>query len=161
MHQVKRMSPYVVVTICLFLALPMSLGAKWRAKGNQQDSASSNATAQLDYEFFKTKVEPIFLEKRPGHVRCVTCHSVNNAPLHLVPLSPGSTTWNEEESRQNFELVKRVAIPGNLQSTILIHPLAEQAGGDFFHSGSKFFNSQNDPEWLTLKAFVLGEKAKR
>ena len=43
---------------------------------------------------------------------------------------------------------------------ILIHPLAEQAGGDFFHSGGKHFNSQSDPEWLTLKAFVLGDTAK-
>ena len=34
---------------------------------------------------------------------------------------------------------------------------AEKAGGDFFHNGGKHWNSQNDPEWLTLKACVLGE----
>ena len=79
--------------------------------------------------------------------------------LHLVPLSPGSTTWNEEESRKNFELVQRVAIPGDLKSPLLIHPLAEEAGGDFFHSGGKHFNSQNDPEWLTMKAWIFGQTA--
>ncbi len=45
----------------------------------------------------QAKVEPIFLAKRPGHARCVTCHTINHVPLHLVPLSPGSTTWNEEQ----------------------------------------------------------------
>lgn len=77
----------------------------------------------------------------------------------MVPLSPGASTWNEEQSRENFELVKRVAFPGNLHSPLLVHPLAQEAGGDFFHSGGKHFNSQSDPEWLTIKAFIMGEKA--
>lgn len=129
---------------------------------NQQSVSSTSSTAPsatLDYEVFKTKIEPIFLAKRPGHARCVSCHTFNNVALHLVPLSPGAKTWNEEESRKNFELVKRVAIPGNLQSPLLIHPLAEDAGGDFFHSGGKHFMSQNDPEWLTMKAWILGQTA--
>ena len=125
----------------------------------QQPVSSPASSATLDYEFFKTKIQPIFLARRPGHARCVTCHSVNQVALHLVPLSPGSTTWNEEESRKNFELVQRVAIPGDLKSPLLIHPLAEEAGGDFFHSGGKHFNSQNDPEWLTMKAWILGQTA--
>jgi hypothetical protein len=79
--------------------------------------------------------------------------------LHLQPLSPGSTTWNEEESRKNFEAVQQFVVPGNLKSPLLIHPLVEEAGGDFFHSGGKHFNSQNDPEWQTLKAWVLGQTA--
>jgi hypothetical protein len=124
-----------------------------------QRPVSSPASATLDYEVFKTKIEPIFLAKRPGHARCISCHSINQVTLHLVPLSPGSATWNEEESRKNFELVQRVAIPGDLQSPLLIHALAEEAGGDFFHSGGKHFNSQNDPEWLTMKAWILGQTA--
>ena len=39
----------------------------------------------------------------------------------------------------------------------LVHPLEENAGGDFYHSGGKHFMSQNDPEWQTLKAFVMGQ----
>ncbi len=111
--------------------------------------------AALDYETFKARVQPIFLAKRPGHARCVSCHS-SGTPLRLQPLSPGATTWNEEESRRNFEAIKRVVVPGSLRSMLLIHPLAEQAGGDFFHSGGKHWDSQNDPEWQTLKAWVLG-----
>ena len=138
-----------------------------RRLGAQGESGSAPAPRvpaaaagdSLDYEFFKDKVEPIFLKKRPGHARCVSCHTTNNVRLHLVPLSPGAATWNEEQSRENFQLVKRVAFPGDTQSPLLIHPLLEGAGGDFFHSGGKHFNSQSDPEWLTLKAFVMGEKA--
>lgn len=149
-------SSLLLVGASILLAAAGSLVAKQPQQESQQASSSAPS---LDYEFFKTQVEPIFLNKRPGHARCVVCHTTNNAPLHLVPLSPGATTWNEEESRKNFELVKRVAIPGNLDSPLLIHPLAEAAGGDFFHGGGKHFNSQSDPEWLTLKAFVQGKKA--
>jgi hypothetical protein len=134
-------------------------GSLLAGQPQQESQQSASAAPTLDYEFFRTQVEPIFLNKRPGHARCVVCHTTNNAPLHLVPLSPGETTWNEEESRKNFELVKRVAIPGNLDSPLLIHPLAEAAGGDLFHGGGKHFNSQSDPEWLTLKAFVMGKRA--
>ena len=123
---------------------------------SQQPASSSTASTSLDYEVFKAKIQPIFLAKRPGHARCVSCHS-SGTPLRLQPLSPGSTTWTDEESRKNFEAIRRVAIPGNLKSRILIHPLAEEAGGDFFHNGGKHFQSQNDPEWLTLKAWVLGQ----
>jgi hypothetical protein len=122
----------------------------------QQPASSSTASTSLDYEVFKAKIQPIFLAKRPGHARCVSCHS-SGTPLRLQPLSPGSTTWTDEESRKNFEAIRRVAMPGNLKSRILVHPLAEEAGGDFFHNGGKHFQSQNDPEWLALKAWVLGQ----
>ena len=130
----------------------------WMVVGllSQQPASSSTASTSLDYEVFKAKIQPIFLAKRPGHARCVSCHS-SGTPLRLQPLSPGSTTWTDEESRKNFEAVRRVAMPGNLKSRILIHPLAEEAGGDFFHNGGKHFQSQNDPEWLALKAWVLGQ----
>jgi len=122
--------------------------------------ASSTASPSLNYEFFKAKVEPIFLATRPGHARCVVCHTFNNAPFKLVRRSPGSTTWTEEQSRRNFELVQKVVVPGYEGSKLVIHPLAEEAGGDPHHGGGQQFNSKDDPEWLTLKAFVLGATLK-
>jgi hypothetical protein len=112
-------------------------------------------TPSLDYDVFKSKIEPIFVAKRPGHARCISCHTTGT-PFRLQKLEPGATTWTEDESRKNFEAVKREAIPGNLKSRILIHPLAEEAGGDFFHNGGKHWQSQNDPEWQTLKAWIMG-----
>jgi hypothetical protein len=120
-----------------------------------QNTAASTAPTSLDFEVFKTRVQPIFLAKRPGHARCISCHA-SGTPLRLQPLSPGSATWNEEESRKNFEAVRRMVVPGSVKSILLLHPLAEQAGGDFFHNGGKHWNSQNDPEWQILKAWVLG-----
>ena len=113
-------------------------------------------TPSLDYPFFKDRVQPIFLKKRPGHARCVTCHS-HGTPA-LQPLSPGATTWNDEQSRKNFAVWKQYVVPGNpLKSLFLLHPLAADAGGDRFHAGGKHWKSQNDPEWQTLAAWVNGQ----
>ena len=125
----------------------------------QEPSSSSAASPSLDYDYFKARVQPIFLNKRPGHARCIACHG-QGTPLRLQALDPGATTWTEEESRQNFLAVRRVVTPGSLTSKLLLHPLEEQAGGDFYHNGGKHFRSQNDPEWQTLKAWVMGQTAK-
>ena len=151
----RRASSYTIVAACLLAASTLSL-----RQAGSQPAASPAASPSLDYEFFKTKVQAVFLARRPGHARCVVCHTFNNAAFKLVPLAPGSTTWNEEQSRMNFELVKRVAMPGFLESKLIKHPLAEDAGGDAHHGGAQQFTSQQDPAWLTLKAFVMGEKLK-
>ena len=149
----KRASSYIAAA-CLFVA-----AAGLLSRAESAPAPSSAAAASLDYEFFKTKVQPVFLTKRSGHTRCVVCHTQNNAPFHLVPLAAGSTTWNEAQSRQNFQLIQKVAIPGSLDSPIVHHPLAQEAGGDPHHGGGQQFESQQDPAWQTLKAFVLGQKA--
>ena len=121
--------------------------------------ASAALSAQqpsLDYEYFKTKVQPIFLTKRPGHARCISCHG-SGTPLRLQPLAPGAASWTDEESQKNFQVIRRVASAG-VKSRLITHPLDESAGGDFFHSGGKHFTSQNDPEWKVLQTFVLGQK---
>ena len=46
--------------------------------------ASAQAPApstSLDYEYFKTRVQPIFLAERAGHARCIACHG-SGTPLH-------------------------------------------------------------------------------
>jgi hypothetical protein len=148
MHRMDRTSPYVVAAACVCFAVG---GALTQANGQA-------AAPTLDYQFFKEKVEAVFLAKRPGHTRCFACHSINNAPFHLVQLSPGATTWNEEQSRQNFQLIQKVVTPGYEDSRLLKHPLAEVAGGDPRHNGGQQFASKNDPDWQTLRAWVMGTK---
>lgn len=125
----------------------------------QQPAPSSTSSSSLDFEFFKTEVQPIFLAKRPGFARCIACHG-SGTPMRLQPLSPGSTAWTEEESRKNFQVVRERVVPGSLGSRLLVHPLATDAGGDFYHNGGKHFKSQSDPEWQTLKAWVFGQTAR-
>src|SRR5438045_2872681 len=83
----------------------------------------------------RSRIEPIFLEKREGHTRCYVCHAESNNSLRLEKLSSGSASWTEEQSRKNFETVSMLVVPGDLTaSRLLIHPLAPEAGGDLFHS---------------------------
>ena len=123
-------------------------------------TASPLVSAQsLDYQYFKTRVEPIFLKKRPGHARCVVCHAESTNAFNLQRLDAGNTTWTEEQSRQNFEVVSRLVNADNPDaSLLLLHPLAPEAGGDYFHSGGRQFASRNDPEWLVLAEWVRSAK---
>jgi hypothetical protein len=70
----------------------------WMVVGllSQQPASSSAPSTSLDFEVFKAKIQPIFLAKRPGHARCISCHATGT-PFRLQPLSPGSTTWTDEE----------------------------------------------------------------
>jgi YVTN family beta-propeller protein len=114
--------------------------------------------SNLDFEFFKTRVQPIFTAKRQGNARCISCHATGT-PMRLQPLSPGSATWNDEQSRKNFDVVRpRIAAGDPTKSRLLLHPLAETAGGDPIHDGGKHWKSQDDPEWQTLAAWVRGAK---
>ena len=90
--------------------------------------------------------------------RCYVCHS-QGTPLVIQALSPGRDAWTEEESRKNFEVIRRVVVPGNPQmSRLLTMPLAAEAGGIAFHPGGKHWTSQNDPEWRVLADWVRGAK---
>ena len=117
--------------------------------------------AALDFEFFKSEVQPIFLAKRAGFTRCVVCHAGEGRVGFLMPLAAGATAWDGEQSRANFEAVSRLVTPGEpLTSRLLMHPLEPEAGGDEFHNGGRQFASQNDPQFRTIAAWVRGEQAR-
>ncbi len=121
------------------------------------------ASAQaLDYEVFKATVQPIFLQKRPGHTRCVVCHAERtSSAFRLEQLAPGAKTWTEEQSRRNFEMVSRLVAPGNPDAGLFpAHPLAPEAGGDAYHSGGRQFASKNDPAWKAIAAWIRGAPRK-
>lgn len=125
------------------------------APATAQTAASSQSKGELDFESFKTTVQPIFLKERPGHARCYGCHTAANRAFHLATLSPGLSDWTEEQSRQNFESASQLVVFGKPQSSrLLTHPLAPEAGGDPFHSGGRQFASQADPDWAALAQWV-------
>src|SRR5262249_41225489 len=95
--------------------------------------------------------------KRPGHARCVSCHSTGTT-MRLQPLPPGSATWSDEDSRKNFDVVRARVVAGEpLKSKLLLHPLAAEAGGDPGPEGGKHRGGQQDPEWQMLAAWVRGD----
>src|ERR1700738_3302232 len=116
----------VTVKTSLFAALAVLTMMSTSQPAAQKPSAST-AAPSLDFEFFKTRVEPIFLKKRPGHARCYLCHAGlpgaevthegNISALRLQKLSPGSTFWTEEQSRLNFQSASLLVVPGDPTSS--------------------------------------------
>jgi hypothetical protein len=137
-------SASIFCTFMLAIQVPSSL------------SAVAETPTTLSYEIFKSEIEPIFLKRRPGHARCYMCHEAGNGRiLRLEMLSPGASFWTEEQSRQNFENVSGLVVPGSIEtSPLLIHPLAPEAGGDAYHSGGRQFESRSDPDWQALARWV-------
>src|SRR5436305_12021017 len=110
------------------------LGAALAQQPAQPPAAPAAATPEtlknLNFEVFKTQVEPILLKKRPGNVACVTCHAGGaSSQLRLQALSPGATEWNDEQSRKNFDAIARFVVSGQpTRSRFLRHPLDRDAG---------------------------------
>jgi YVTN family beta-propeller protein len=135
---------------------PMLMSANEKSSAPAQNQQSESRTSSsLDFKTYRVQIEPIFLKMRQGNVRCYDCHSVMNTRLRLQPLTAGDSTWSEEQSRQNFEVVSRLIAPNEpMKSRLLLHPLAPEAGGDPTHTGGKFWASQNDQEWQVIAAWV-------
>lgn len=114
----------------------------------------AQAPSGLDFATYRDRVQPIFLNKRPGLARCYVCHS-QGTPFRLQRLAEGQTRWNEEETRKNFAAIQRLAVAGKPEaSRLLLMPLAHEAGGTEFHPGGKRWTSQDDPEWKELAQWI-------
>lgn len=116
----------------------------------------------LDFDYFKNEVQPIYLAKREGNVRCIQCHT-RSSNFRIQPLAEHQLFWTEEQSRMNFESASQFVLPGEdpLRSRFLTHPLSADAGGDPFHGGGKHFHSQFDAEWRIMADWVAGAKSRR
>jgi|Marorgknorr_s2lv_3_1036020.scaffolds.fasta_scaffold27420_2 mono/diheme cytochrome c family protein len=116
----------------------------------------------LDFDVYRSQIEPIFYAPRGGHgpsvSPCVTCHVQSGTPMRLQPLqeaSDGSVFWTEAQSRQNFEYVSRLVVPGDPdRSRLLLKALAMGSGGARFHVGGKFLENRSHPQWEAMASWV-------
>ena len=146
----KSAQPMPILFFLLFTVWPL----------HDPQTAAPPAAPALDFDFFKTRVQPIFLHKRQGLARCYVCHS-QGTPFRLQPLAPGSSTWTDEESQKNFDAARRLVNAADpMKTPLLTMPLAAEAGGIAFHPGGKHWTSKDDPEWQTIAAWVRGPAAK-
>src|SRR5258708_4074522 len=149
----QYLAPMLGAAALAFAALSAS------AQKSCQQPSPAQAPASLDFAFYKSNVEPIFLKARSGHARCYACHSEGNRIFHLEKLPPDAIVWTDEQSRKNFQSAIHLVVPGNPGlSPLLLHPLAPEAGEDAFHSGGRQFPSQNDSDWLVLAEWVRGAR---
>ena len=68
-----------------FLVVAVVLAAAAPARAQQPAASSSSPT--LDFDYFRTRVQPIFTTKRDGNARCVSCHEFGT-PMRLQRLRP-------------------------------------------------------------------------
>jgi hypothetical protein len=154
-HRPQGILASLIVASAVALFAPPPLAAQ----------GSSASKPSLDYEFFKTQVQPIFIKKRvPDHARCYVCHETshhNGRDFFLERIPDGASFWTERQSRANFQIVSKFVTPGSpISSLLLLMPLAPEAGGIAdTHQGGRQFRSQDDPDWKIFEAWVRGQKA--
>jgi len=68
-------------------------GTPPQTNAGQAPQGSVQSQPSLDYQTYRTRIEPIFLKKRQDGVRCYDCHSVVSTRLRLEPLWAGSSSW--------------------------------------------------------------------
>jgi hypothetical protein len=131
--------------------------AEWVRTGKASTSASA-AARTVDFEFFRSCVQPILVKPMQGAVSCTECHAGGNGGF-AKPIPTGRDAWNDAEARAAYQAVMRFVAPGYpTQSRFLMHPLHPNGGGDYAHNGVKRWTTQKDPEWQMLAAWVRGER---
>jgi len=133
--------------------------AQWVASATRRPAgAVPPQGGTVDFDFFQSCVQPIFLEPIEGAVPCTSCHG-SGVRGFARPIPDGRAFWNEEESRENFRVALQFIEPGNPEgSRLLIHPLHPEAGGSYMHNGGRRWMSRDDPEWRMLEAWVQGDR---
>ncbi len=125
--------------------------AEWITSGDS--SAGAEPIADVDFEFFRSCVQPIFVNPLDNAMPCTECHSGEFA----VP-PPENSYWTVEQSRQAFDALFYLIDPGRPESTRFLHkPLHPNAGGDLMHNGGRRWYSQDDPERQALANWVRGD----
>ncbi len=125
--------------------------ASWIATGDPNSPV--DPLVEVDFEFFRACVQPIFVNPIENAMPCIECHSGEFA----IP-PPENSYWSVEASQLEFTALLNYVDPGRPEYTRFLHkPLHPNAGGDLMHNGGRRWFSKEDPERQALEAWVRGE----
>jgi hypothetical protein len=125
--------------------------AEWIASGDP--SSTADPVVEVDFEFFRSCVQPIFVNPIDNAMPCTECHSGQFA----IP-PPANSYWTIEQSQLAFEELLSFVDPGRPDYSRFLHkPLHPNAGGDLMHNGGRRWYSTDDPERQALEAWVRGD----
>lgn len=125
--------------------------AEWIGTGNP--NAPNEQVADVDFDFFRACVQPIFVNPIDHAMPCAECHSGQFAIEN-----PENSYWTMEQSQLAFAELMSFIDPGRPENSRFLHkPLHPNAGGDLMHNGGRRWYSQEDPERMALEAWVRGE----
>jgi mono/diheme cytochrome c family protein len=132
------------------------LMAEWVRAAPRQ--AAAPAPPALDFQYFSSCVQPIFLNPIPGAVECTQCHAGGGNTGFARYTAGQEPFFTDAQTRSNFEALSGLIEPGYPEySRFLHHPLHPDAGGDFMHNGGRRWTSKSDAEWVALAAWIRGE----
>ena len=125
--------------------------SEWIASGDP--NAGAEPIVDVDFAFFRSCVQPIFVNPIDNAMPCTECHSGQFA----VP-PPENSYWTVQQSEQAFEELLSFVDPGRPDYSRFLHkPLHPDAGGDLMHNGGRRWYSKDDPERQALEAWVRGD----
>lgn len=125
--------------------------AEWIATGDP--NTQNDPITDVDFEFFRACVQPIFVNPIDHAMPCTECHSGQFAIEN-----PENSYWTVEQSQLAYEELLSFIDPGRPENSRFLHkPLHPNAGGDLMHNGGRRWYSQEDPERVALEAWVRGE----
>ncbi len=136
---------------------PMHTGGKyWDSKNNAEwqmlaewvsnaDFVENEPVPDVDFEFFRACVQPVFFSVTVDGMACANCHNAEFA---------------RADPEESWDYISGLGLidPGHpTQSRLLMHPLHPDAGGDYVHNGVRRWLSQDDPEFQMLAGWINGE----
>ena len=133
--------------------LTLTATAGGAAVGNLVVRVRRAADTTLDYEYFKAKVQPIFLTKRAGP--CALRDVPRRRQQHAEAAEASRRArraWGEEDTRKNFDTVSKIihAVDDPLTAQDPDPPARPRGGRRRLPLRRPAVRQPNDPHWKTI-----------
>jgi cellulose synthase operon protein C len=127
-------------------------------------AAEAKVQARLDFDYFVTRVQPIFMKKAADGAACYSCHSTHALLRIAQPGPDGRAT--EAQLRQNFESAQKVIDLRQPEASLILRkplsPTENPPPGFLTHAGGpRWPRGADSEEYRTLLAWIKGARLQR